>query len=53
MRYVKNSSTHRDLLFSGIKEIKAVGYSRFLIGGNFMEIDNPGLAIKDFVAQIK
>lgn len=35
-----------------IKELKAVGYNGFLIGENFMKTDNPGQAIKDFVAQL-
>ena len=36
-----------------IKKLKAVGYNGFLIGENFMKTENPGLAIKEFVAQIK
>lgn len=35
-----------------IKQLKAVGYQGFLIGENFMKTDNPGLAIKKFVAQL-
>jgi len=35
-----------------IKELKAVGYNGFLIGENFMKTNNPGLAIKEFVAQL-
>ncbi|RYD75751.1 MAG: indole-3-glycerol phosphate synthase TrpC [Sphingobacteriales bacterium] len=35
-----------------IKELKAAGFNGFLIGENFMKTDNPGMAIRDFVAQI-
>ncbi len=35
-----------------IKELKAAGFNGFLIGENFMKTDNPGVAIKEFVAQI-
>jgi indole-3-glycerol phosphate synthase len=35
-----------------IKELKAAGFNGFLIGENFMKTDNPGIAIKEFVAQI-
>ena len=35
-----------------IKELKAAGFNGFLIGENFMKTDNPGAAIKDFVAQM-
>ena len=35
-----------------IKELKAAGYNGFLIGENFMKTDNPGKAIKDFVAHL-
>ena len=35
-----------------IKELKAVGYNGFLIGENFMKTDDPGQAIKEFVAQL-
>lgn len=35
-----------------IKELRSAGFNGFLIGENFMKTDNPGLAIKDFVAQI-
>jgi indole-3-glycerol phosphate synthase len=35
-----------------IKELKAVGYHGFLIGENFMKTENPGQAIKDFVAKL-
>ncbi|MFD2285616.1 indole-3-glycerol phosphate synthase TrpC [Pedobacter petrophilus] len=35
-----------------IKELKQAGFDGFLIGENFMKTENPGAAIKDFVAQI-
>ncbi len=35
-----------------IKDLKRVGFSGFLIGENFMKTENPGLAMKDFVAQL-
>lgn len=35
-----------------IKRLKAVGYQGFLIGENFMKTENPGRAIKEFVAQL-
>lgn len=35
-----------------IKELKAVGYKGFLIGENFMKTNDPGKAIKEFVAQL-
>ncbi|KLT64982.1 indole-3-glycerol phosphate synthase TrpC [Pedobacter sp. BMA] len=35
-----------------IRELKAAGFDGFLIGENFMKTDDPGTAIKDFVAQI-
>ena len=35
-----------------IKALKAVGYHGFLIGENFMKTDNPGLAMKNFVAAL-
>lgn len=35
-----------------IKELKAAGFNGFLIGENFMKTNNPGAAIKEFVAQI-
>ena len=35
-----------------IKELKAVGYNGFLIGENFMKTDDPGQAVRDFVAQL-
>ncbi|RYD71124.1 MAG: indole-3-glycerol-phosphate synthase [Sphingobacteriales bacterium] len=35
-----------------IKELKAAGFNGFLIGENFMKTGNPGVAIKEFVAQI-
>lgn len=35
-----------------IRELKAAGFDGFLIGENFMKTDNPGVAIKEFVAQI-
>ncbi|TCC93971.1 indole-3-glycerol phosphate synthase TrpC [Pedobacter frigiditerrae] len=35
-----------------IKELKAAGFNGFLIGENFMKTDNPGQAIKEFVAQL-
>lgn len=36
-----------------IKELKAVGFQGFLIGENFMKTENPGLAIQEFVGQLK
>ncbi|KQC01517.1 indole-3-glycerol phosphate synthase TrpC [Pedobacter sp. Hv1] len=35
-----------------IKQLKAVGYQGFLIGENFMKTDDPGQAIREFVAQL-
>ncbi|UKT63837.1 indole-3-glycerol phosphate synthase TrpC [Pedobacter mucosus] len=35
-----------------INELKVAGFNGFLIGENFMKTDNPGLAIKEFVAKI-
>ena len=35
-----------------IKQLRTAGFNGFLIGENFMKTDNPGLAIKEFVAQI-
>ena len=35
-----------------IKELKAVGYHGFLIGENFMKTDDPGQAIRGFVAKL-
>ncbi|WP_412467023.1 indole-3-glycerol phosphate synthase TrpC [Pedobacter sp. KLB.chiD] len=35
-----------------IKELKTAGFNGFLIGENFMKTDNPGAAIKEFVAQL-
>ena len=35
-----------------IKDLKQVGFQGFLIGENFMKTEDPGLAIKDFVAQL-
>ena len=35
-----------------IKELKNAGFNGFLIGENFMKTENPGAAIRDFVAQI-
>lgn len=35
-----------------IKELKNAGFNGFLIGENFMKTNDPGAAIKDFVAQI-
>lgn len=34
-----------------IKELKSVGYNGFLIGENFMKTDNPGRAMREFVAR--
>ncbi|MBC8053571.1 MAG: indole-3-glycerol phosphate synthase TrpC [Sphingobacteriaceae bacterium] len=36
-----------------INELQNAGFNGFLIGENFMKEDNPGRAMKDFVAQIK
>jgi len=35
-----------------IKDLKQAGFDGFLIGENFMKTAHPGLAIKDFVAQM-
>ena len=35
-----------------IRALKTAGFNGFLIGENFMKTDNPGAAIKDFVAEI-
>jgi len=35
-----------------IRELKTAGFNGFLIGENFMKTDNPGTAIKQFVAEI-
>ncbi len=35
-----------------IKELKAVGYHGFLIGENFMKTNDPGKAIREFVAEL-
>lgn len=35
-----------------IKELRDAGYNGFLIGENFMKTDNPGLAIRDFIASM-
>jgi indole-3-glycerol phosphate synthase len=35
-----------------IKDLKTVGFNGFLIGENFMKTNNPGLAMKEFVAQL-
>ncbi|RRN77559.1 indole-3-glycerol phosphate synthase TrpC [Pseudoxanthomonas sp. SGD-10] len=35
-----------------IKILKKAGFNGFLIGENFMKTENPGLAMKEFVAQI-
>jgi indole-3-glycerol phosphate synthase len=35
-----------------IAELKMAGFNGFLIGENFMKKANPGMAMKDFVAQI-
>ncbi|MFC3561774.1 hypothetical protein [Pedobacter jamesrossensis] len=32
--------------------LRSAGFNGFLIGENFMKTDNPGEAIKDFVAKI-
>lgn len=35
-----------------IKDLKNAGFNGFLIGENFMKTDNPGLAIKNFIAEM-
>lgn len=35
-----------------VRALKLAGFKGFLIGENFMKSDNPGAALKDFIAQI-
>ncbi|MDB5131999.1 MAG: indole-3-glycerol phosphate synthase [Mucilaginibacter sp.] len=36
-----------------IKQLKAAGFNGFLVGENFMKQDDPGMAMRDFVAGLK
>ncbi len=36
-----------------VKALKEIGYQGFLMGENFMKTEDPGLAAKDFISQLK
>lgn len=36
-----------------VKELKAAGFNGFLIGENFMKTENPGMALKEFILEVK
>ncbi|SHF34748.1 indole-3-glycerol phosphate synthase TrpC [Dysgonomonas macrotermitis] len=36
-----------------VRELREVGYRGFLMGENFMKTDNPGLALKQFIEELK
>ena len=35
-----------------VKQLKAIGFNGFLIGENFMKEEDPGLALRNFIAQL-